>query len=490
VSAADQPPGIYRLAVPTGGGKTRSSLAFGLHHAIKHDLSRVIVAIPYTSIIDQTAGDYRAILGDKAVLEHHSAVVLEDEETPETLRVRLASQNWDAPVVVTTTVQLFESLFANRPSRCRKLHNIANSVLILDEAQTLPIHLLGPILDVLQELVDNYKVTVVLCTATQPAFEGESQYLKGLKEVRDIVPDPGRYFRELKRVTYDIIPERWDWVRVADEMKSCSQSLAIVNTRKDALALLDALEDPDALHLSTLLCGAHRRKVLEDDVKQRLRNDASCRLVSTQVVEAGVDLDFPLVLRAMGPLDRIVQAAGRCNREGRMAQPGRVIVFDPQEGSAPRGAYKTAMAEAEIILKQPGVDLHNPEVFEDYFQRLYQDVDTDKKNVQALREKLDFPEVAKRFRMIEKNTTPVIVNYGSGKALELINEAKYTGVVSKHLWRRLQPFAVNLYEYKFKQCQAKGLVEEVIPGVWLWKGAYDKVRGIRDIIRDPADLIA
>jgi CRISPR-associated endonuclease/helicase Cas3 len=345
-------------------------------------LDRIIVAIPYTSIIEQSVDVYRGIFGADNVLEHHSAVASHDDPSdPLSYRevwARLASQNWDAPIVVTTTVQLFESLFANRPSTCRKLHNIARSVVILDEVQTLPPELLTPILDVLQDLVDHYHVSVLLCTATQPALQ-DGPYLRGLREVREIIADPTQYFAALKRVRYELPApgERWAWDRVATEMQSVDQGLAIVNTKQDALRLLDALDDPAAFHLSTLLCGAHRRDVLRE-IRRCLEAGEVCRVVSTQVVEAGVDLDFPLVLRALGPLDRIVQAAGRCNREGRLAA-GRVVIFVPEEGTLPRGAYDTGAATALSLLSRPGADLHDPLLYRTYFERLYQVIPLDEK---------------------------------------------------------------------------------------------------------------
>ncbi len=370
LDAGTSDPGIFTLTVPTGGGKTRSAMAFGLQHALRHGLERVIVAIPYTSIIEQTAKVYRRIFGEDWVLEHHSAVGFGTESCDPVSRqdvwARLASENWDAPIVVTTTVQLFESLFANRTQPCRKLHNIAESVLILDEVQTLPTHLLDPILDVLQELTDHYRVTVVLCTATQPAFT-DGQYLKGLRNVREIIPSPSRHFSALKRVRYEYpsAGERWSWDRAAEEMRRISQTLAVVNTKKDAFALLDALNDPTALHLSTQMCGAHRLATLAE-VRRRLDTGEPCRLVATQVVEAGVDIDFPLVLRAIGPLDRIVQAAGRCNREGRLKE-GRVVIFDPEEGSSPPGIYRTGLDTAISLLANQ-CDLHEPETYRKYFQ--------------------------------------------------------------------------------------------------------------------------
>ncbi|MCL0034847.1 CRISPR-associated helicase Cas3' [Dehalococcoidia bacterium] len=494
LQAAPMPPGIFRLTAPTGGGKTLSSMAFALKHALEYNLNRVIVAIPYTSIIDQTAKVYRDIFGEEVVLEHHSAVNWDsDSELPNTrqMQARLASENWDAPIVVTTTVQLFESLFANRASRCRKLHNIVRSVLILDEVQMLPTELLAPILDVLQDLADHYSVTVVLCSATQPAFE-DSPYVRGFREIRDIVPNPDRYFDELKRVHYEL-PQggEWSWEQVATKMHLASQCMAVVNTKKDALALLDALNDPNALHLSTLLCGAHRRDVLAE-VHNRLHAGKPCRLVATQVVEAGVDLDFPVVLRAMGPLDRIVQAAGRCNREGLLDQ-GQVIVFVPSAGSMPSGSYSIGAGTTRALVAQGDIDLHRPAIYQTYFERLYQRVELDKKNIQKKRAKFDFAEVAQSFRLIEEDSEPVIVRYQSstvnGEVDALLKEARRADVNSRWLVRRLQPYLVNVKRWELPRMQREGLVKKIFPGLWEWLGKYDPVRGLVQSGHDPEDLV-
>lgn len=504
VEAGERPQGVvYRLGVPTGGGKTRSGLAFALRHAVKHDLDRVVFAVPYTSIIEQTASVYRGIfeeLGEGAVLEHHSAVRREegrDEERQDEAwtRSRLAAQNWDAPLVVTTTVQLFESLFANRTSQCRKLHNLCRSVIVLDEVQTLPVGLLGPTVSVLRELVRRYGVTVVLCTATQPALDERSKYLEGFDSVEDIVPPEraAEHFRALRRVEYETPQESWSWDEVVRQLLEASlekQAMVVLNTRKDALALLERLEGEPVLHLSTLLCGAHRRDVLEE-VRRRLETEEPCLLVATQVVEAGVDLDFPVVFRALGPLDRIVQAAGRCNREGKMDAPGRVVVFRPEEGRVPRGEYATALGEAEIMLYRDGFDLHDPEIFREYFHLLYQDVDADKEGIQKLRKEFDYPEVAQRYRLISDASVPVIVRYPKDeerrKPLEnLLGRIRRTGLWSGD-HRRLQPYVVSMFEHEFEK--RREYTEEISEGVFVWNGDYDELRGIVDVSLDPADLV-
>jgi CRISPR-associated endonuclease/helicase Cas3 len=490
-------PGVFQLAVPTGGGKTLSGLGFALKHAAKYERDRVIVAVPYTSIIEQTVSVYRGIFGESAVLEHHSAAkaTVDDEDARSTqAQARLATQNWDSPLIVTTTVQLFESLFHNRTSRCRKLHNIVNSVIILDEVQTLPIGLLRPIVNLLQELAARYHVTVVLCTATQPALKGESPYLEGFSNVRDIIEpkQAQNHFRQLSRVNYEIPDGYWSWAQVVEDiqMHGHKQALMILNTRKDALELLAALPmdkgDERLFHLSTLLCGAHRQKVLEA-VRSRLTAKLPCWLVSTQVVEAGVDLDFPAVYRALGPLDRIVQAAGRCNREGN-EKKGRMVVFQPEEGSTPPGDYATAVAETANLLKQHP-DFDDPDIFRPYFEKLYQGIDTDKKKVQDSRHHLDYPETAKRFKLIPDDTQPVVIKYDD-RAVQLLREIERQGLKSYH-HRALQPYLVNLRDREFKQ--AAEVRREIAPGIWVWEGGYDEeVGGISmggaSIVRDPSDL--
>ncbi|HEX5502614.1 MAG TPA: CRISPR-associated helicase Cas3' [Thermomicrobiales bacterium] len=497
LAAAAQAPGFFRLTVPTGGGKTRSGLAFALRHALAHGLGRVIVAIPYTSIIEQTAEVYREIFDDaRAVLEHHSAVAGREREddapvTPELLWARLAAENFDAPIVVTTTVQLFESLLGARTSACRKLHHLARSVIVLDEVQTLPPHLLAPTLDVLRRLVANYGVSVVLCTATQPALD-ESPGFKGIASVREIVPDAARHFKVLERVQYQWPEEgeRWSWERVADELRGAPRAMAVVNTKADALAILAALDDPDALHLSTLLCGAHRRAVLAE-VRRRLDAGEPCRLVATQVVEAGVDLDFPVVLRALGPLDRIVQAAGRCNREGRLDGLGRVVVFEPEEGRQPPGAYRAGSDVTQVLLRAAAGDpnLHDPATFSAYFRRYYASLDLDREKVEERRRALDYPEVARRYRLIDDDAVSVVVRYrGKGDEREeaganvdaLLAALRAHPERSRSLVRRLQPYIVGVRQRLLDRYAGEGLAEEVLPGLWEWCGKYDNVRGLGD----------
>lgn len=491
-AAAELPPGLFRLAIPTGGGKTRSAMAFALRHALRLGFQRIIVAVPFISITEQTAQVYREIFetdadAGRVVLEHHSAAEGRRDETreyrPADLWARLAAENWDAPVVVTTTVQLFESLFANRTGRCRKLHRLARSVIILDEVQALPTHLLTPILAAVRDLCAHYGASVVLSTATQPAFESLPEFTD--LTAHDIIPDAARWFAVLRRVAYDWstgTPQSWS--EVAAVMQEAPQALAVVNTKGDALALLDALDDPETLHLSTLLCGAHRREVIAE-VHRRLASGQPCRLVSTQVIEAGVDLDFPLVLRALGPLDRVIQAAGRCNREGRR-ELGRVIVFTPAEGKLPPGPYRTATEITQAMLKGGDLDPDDPAVVQSYFRRLLDVVKRDREGIQQLREVWDYPEVAKRFRMIDEETESVVVAYGGAEAealvAELIRQIRTGAPGGRRTLQRLQPYLVAVRTKDAEQYRRQGLIEPLLPdnaiSIGIWHGQYDAVRGL------------
>ena len=421
------------------------------------------------------------------MLEHHSAAVegdpTEDDEGPSAAAVwqRLAAENWDAPVIVTTTVQLFESLFSNRRGKTRKLHNLAGSIIILDEAQALPPHLLAPILDGLRELTEHYGASVVLSTATQPAFDQIDEFKD--VQAREIVPGHARHFEALRRVEYDFTKSGAPnaWTDIAAWMLAERSVLTIVNTKRHARELLDALDDPGALHLSTLLCRAHRDEVLAE-VRRRLAAGEPCRLVSTQVVEAGVDLDFSAVLRAEAPLDAIIQAAGRCNREGRLDGPGRVVVFTPPDPASPLGVYRSGRDIARVLRELPGFDLNNPATVQRYFELLFGTaVDTDRHGIQRLRKSLDFPEVAKRFRMIEDDTYDVIVGYPEGEVphIEFLLDQLRTGERSpRAVLRELQPHIVSVYRREADRLIRERWIQEVMPGVGRWLGTYDAVRGI------------
>ncbi|MGH9719675.1 MAG: CRISPR-associated helicase Cas3' [Bryobacteraceae bacterium] len=488
-------PGVLSLTVPTGGGKTLSSLAFALDHALAHGKRRVIYAIPYTSIIEQTATILRGIFGDN-IVEHHSNADV--DESREDHRTRLACENWDAPIIVTTNVQFFESLFAARTSRARKLHNVVDSVVILDEAQLLPPQFLQPVLDVMRLLVEHYGVTFVLSTATQPALASRRSLgstFRGLDAVREIVDDPDRLDRELKRVDVELPedPHRpRSWEELASELCTHESVLCIVNTRGDCREL-HALMPAGTVHLSALMCGQHRAEVIAD-VKRRLRSGEPVRVISTQLVEAGVDLDFPAVYRALAGLDSIAQAAGRCNREGRLAR-GRVVVFVPPKPSPP-GILKKAEQTTISLLTGRRVDVLSRDLCGPYFEALYGKLDTDKHCIVDLLtpdpNQLDvaFRTASDKFRLIEDGEhEPVFVRYGEGeKWLAVLQSAG----PQRWLMRKLQRYMVNLARRQFEKLRQQGDVSEVYPGMYVptLPNQYDSVLGFLDPTADlPPDSL-
>lgn len=450
--AAAAPRGAYSLTVPTGGGKTLSSLAFALRHAEAHRLERIVVALPFLSILDQTVDTYRKALEPELegslLIEHHSNV----QPAFDTIANRLASENWDARLVVTTQVQLFESLFSNRPSDCRKLHNLADSVLVLDEVQTLPAELLAPILDQLQTLRSDYGATLLLTTATQPALHTRAFPAKlfvGLEPApTEIVPADATasLFESFRRVEVEWPrnEEKAAWPSLAEELDANEQVLAIVHRRADARDLWRACNDrrPEGwLHLSALMCPAHRRGVLAD-IRTRLAEGRPCRVVSTQLVEAGVDVDFPVVFRAMAGLESLAQSAGRCNREGNLPRKGRFVVFNaPTE---PPGLLRQHLAVARTMLAaEPALDLFQPSTFRRYFDRLYGQRSLDARAIQPLRRERRFEDVAKEFRMIDDAGETVFVPFEDG-GRKAIEDVRRFGP-SRDRLRRLQPYGVTLH---------------------------------------------
>jgi CRISPR-associated endonuclease/helicase Cas3 len=470
--AAVAGPGLFSLTVPTGGGKTLASLAFALEHARRHGLRRVIYVVPYTSIIEQTAAVFRDALGQDAVLEHHSAfdptkfpLTGDDEGRDGTARLRLAAVTWDAPVVVTTAVQFFESLFANRTTACRKLHAIAKSVVVLDEAQTMPHRLLRPCLEALRELARGYGTSVVLCTATQPAVRVEDGFPGGLADVREIAPEPARLYAALRRVTV----ERPDAPLTDDEVAALiqqePQALCIVNSRRHARAVFRRIANlPGARHLTTCQCAAHRRRVLAE-IRQDLKQGRPVRLVATSLIEAGVDVSFPLVLRAAAGLDSVAQAAGRCNRNGELVgRLGRVVLFTPADpGDLGANDVRQAAEATGRTLRAHGDDPLGLEAVRHWFGDRFWTQDAagrlDAAQVgemtgilPALRERardLDFPfaDVASAFRMIDSPLVPVIVPWRApGEADVVEGLVKRLPFVASPggIARDLQPYLVQV----------------------------------------------
>ena len=496
-------PGFFSLTVPTGGGKTLSSLAFALEHARAHGQRRVIYAIPYTSIIEQTAEVFRSVLaalGDEVLIEHHSQADAAPEQ--ESARSRLACENWDAPLIVTTNVQLLESLFAARTSRCRKLHRIAGSVIVLDEAQQLPPMFLQPILDVLNLLVRHWGVTVLLCTATQPALASTdyfdaSRNLRGLENVREIIDDPDALFAALNRVRVQL-PADWSqpctWAEIAMQLMQEECVLAIVNTRKAAREL-HALMPPGTLHLSALMCGAHRQAVIAQ-IKQRLqarregRDREPLRVVSTQLVEAGVDMDFPVVFRALAGLDSIAQAAGRCNREGLLADRGRVVVFVPPEPPPPGHLRKAAQACVSTLHGQQADPLARP-LFERYFREFYYTQELDARGIVPLLKvnprtlHVGFRTAAERFRLIDDaDSASVVVRYGAQREeITKLLAALHAEGLQRWLMRKLQRYTVSIPKRMADRMLSQGSLTLPMPGLYAQVDAnnlYDEVLGLVD----------
>lgn len=477
--AAINEPGLFTLTAPTGSGKTLAMLKFALEHAARKGNShkRIILAMPFLSIIEQTAEIYRAVFQgfpDNYVLEHHSLAGLGNEESQgdaeaSTERARrLLAENWDAPIIITTNVQLLESLFSNRPSACRKLHNVMESIIMFDEAQTLPQALAVPTLAALSHLSRTYRTTVLFATATQPAFDALDAAVTKLVSAGwspvEAAPEHARLYDALRRyeVNWPKQAETKEWRMLADEIKSEEQVLCVVNLKRHAEALLEELKKDEAVfHLSTNLCALHRRAVL-GEVRARLKAGIPCRLISTQCVEAGVDVDFPVVYRALAPLDAIAQAAGRCNREGRLTDDhgkrimGAVRVFEPAvEGDYrkryPTRAYfqATEVTRSMLIMANAvDLDLNDPAVFRDYYHRLY-DLSKPETQSQELTEAVtavDFVRVAKEYRLIDQSAIQVLVPYTPHMDLfeELGRQQDEEGINAKWI-RRAQGLAVGVY---------------------------------------------
>lgn len=460
------PCGFYSLTVPTGGGKTLSSLTFALHHAKKHRLDRVIYVIPFTSIIEQNAQVFRTALGHDCVLEHHSNFqfaddAADDEDVSSTLyRLRLSAENWDAPVIVTTNVQFFESLFSHKSSRCRKLHHIANSVVVLDEAQMIPTPFLLPCLWALYELVQNYNSSVLLCTATQPSI---GHLLPKAENIREIVPDPPKLYEAFRRVRVRSIGDMDDDM-LTDRLSREHQVLCIVNTRSHAAALYERIRGDGAYHLSARMYPAHRSEKLRR-IRIALEQNQTCRVVATQLIEAGVDVDFPVVYRAIAGVDSIAQAAGRCNREGRLAN-GDVFVFRPEARHQPKGWFQRTATITDMVLRHHD-DLLSLEAIDDYFRRLY-DFEGERLDEHSIIDRfseraaeLAFPfrEVGEIFQLIDSPMVSIVIPREE-ECIKTLEEAMVKGP-TLDLSRRLQPFIVQIYRHEFAELARANAIEAV-----------------------------
>lgn len=488
--------GLFSLTVPTGGGKTLSSMRFALNHAKKHGLKRIIYVIPYTSIIEQNAQVFREALGDDIILEHHSNFdwenfsksenKAEDADDEIVAKLALASENWDIPIIVTTNVQFFESLFAYRSSRSRKVHNMANSVIIFDEAQMIPQNLLKACLLSISELVLNYKSTAVLCTATQPEFQ---RFLPEGLTITEIMPNPTDLYNAFKRVSIVNLGEVSDET-LAENLNAHHQALCIVNTRKHAQKLYKMLSDEGKFHLSTLMCPVHRNEVI-NEIKGRLKNGLPCRVISTQLIEAGVDLDFPVGYRALAGLDSIIQAGGRVNRN-RMNPEAKLFVFEPITDAiqkTPSFIQQAGDVTKQILRRWEGKDPIALDAIKDYYNTLY-GIQTDhafdsaevldcfeKPNMRTLN--FDFRTAAEKFKIINTDTIGIIVPRDE-IAINLVERLKFVQNIGSTM-RKLQRYTVNIYPNEFLNLREAGqilMIKERIPVLLVTEDSYCKQLGL------------
>lgn len=488
VSMSDVEKGFYSLTVPTGGGKTLSSLVWALRHAIHNGMKRIIIAIPYTSIIVQTASILKQIFGEEAVLEHHSnfdpqSLTSKDMQH----KAKLATENWNYPIVVTTNVQLFESMFSNKPSDCRKLHNITNSVIILDEVQTLPTDFLQPIVDALKSYQRMFGISVLFTTASQPVLSGliegcnPKAAFQGIDHITEIIPNEYALHDKLRRVCLEIDDTGSTYDEIAKRLSRHDRVLCIVNTRNDAREIYERLpKEGLTIHLSRMMCPRHVAKAIQE-IKQALSDNSETviRVVATQLIEAGVDIDFPVVYRQEAGLDSILQAAGRCNREGRLDM-ATTYVFSIAKEHILHGSIKDAN-NARLNMTNVN-DWFAPKTMTEYFRQLYCRKETfDQKDIKTLLYKpaeMCFEEASKEFRLIEEVGKTVVVNMGD--SMELIERIKSDGI-SYSLMKQLSQYCVNIHDRDFQKLKSYGAVEEVIEGINVVndRAQYDENIGLR-----------
>ena len=505
---AGSDPGIYTLSLPTGAGKTISSMAWALEMAICNHHDRIIYVIPYTSIITQTAMVFREIFGEENILEHHSEVVVEqqgegDSGDEQMSRLKFLTENWDAPIILTTNVQFFESLFASKPAKCRKVHSIANSVIVMDEVQALPEGFLSPILSAIDTLSEAFHCSILCCSATQPVYDEDlnspddgSDYYTPLDTRGDLVPREAKYFVPFDRVDYHLEPQTVTSQELADRLAAEHSVLCVVNSRKDAGQVYRALRDlpkvnaDEVIHLSRSMCSAHLRRAIET-IKDRMREGKPTKVISTQLIEAGVDLDFPCVWRAHSGLGSIIQAGGRCNREGKMERRGQVFVFSLADGSRPfgniaRGCHATKMLLHKLSNKI--TDPTDPEVIAKYYRLYFKDIpDFDtagiEKDLTEDPEDINFESAAERFKLIDdEGTFPVIVPYmEEGKAL--VRKIRNHEILTREDYHRMQEYSVSLRQGDYSTLLSHGNIEQIPWGedfisVLVDDECYDSVAGV------------
>ncbi len=483
--------GFYSLALPTGMGKTLTSIAWALKHAKINHLKRIIIVLPFVNIIDQTAQVLKSIFGEEWILEHHSSfnedeTVGKDNEERYSLleqRKKLACENWNYPVILTTTVQFFESLFSNRPSRCRKIHNIAESVVIFDEVQTLPKEIILPTLQMLKDVQTVMRTSFLFCTATQPAFEKRTGF-DGIDTICPLIDNPGEIYSETRRVEYNLLNnlESIDIGNLFDAVAhEATSTLVIFNTKKAALEFYDSAKSSaqweKKYHLSTAMCPDHRKTVIKN-VRGDLEAGRKILVSSTQLIEAGVDFDFPVVFRAMAPLESIIQSAGRCNRENKLGKSGgRVFLFKIIDGGMPDKTYAACASHAEEFLRADIEHLHNHQSFNKYYSQVVQlYVDPDKYNINETRKAFNFKTVNNGYRIIRNATEGLYIYNYSDESRQLLHSFECKEFLSKNDYRKMQLFIVPVYKYFIIQ---NGSMCKTMPqGFMVWYGNYDQQTGI------------
>ena len=483
-SLAEEPQGCFSMTLPTGMGKTLCSLNWALHHAKVHsNIKRIVIVLPFLSIIDQTAKELKSIFKDHdVILEHHSNVIYEGKESEEEYYCKdpkqLATENWDYPIVVTTTVQFFESLFSNQRSKCRKLHNLQDSIVIFDEIQTLPVHLAECTMKMLNDMLHLCRCSILFCTATQPNFQTRSDF-KGIDHIVPLVENPMAIFAATKRVEYypiaDYEVQSIDSIaqKVCEEKESV---LIVCNTKKKAKALFDSIKEKgnmQVLHLSTNMCQKHRMAVV-DKVKGKLKNGEKLILCSTQLIEAGVDMDFPIVFRELAPLESIIQSAGRCNREGKL-EKGKVFLFQLEEKGQPSAEYKTFTQFAQLCYHNNENRLTDADFYAEYYTdivKLYapEDIITPK------REKLMFQDVADKYHIIDSSATSLFVYRYNEESLQLYKEITCKDYLSRKDYQQIAQYCVQVYS-KFERDNSDKIAETT-NGVKVWSGAYSEEFGL------------
>jgi CRISPR-associated endonuclease/helicase Cas3 len=497
---AEMEPGVFTMTVPTGGGKTLTTMSFALRHARKWGHKRIIYVIPYTSIIEQTAQVFKGIFDEGDILEHHSSFdwgnKISDDEGCEGLeKLKRDTENWDSPIVVTTSVQFFETLFSSKTSKSRRLHNIANSVIIIDEAQSIPVNLMLPCMAALNELALNYKASVVLCTATQPALRKMDKSLPegnlgkagdigfSIGHERELAPEPDQLYEKLKRVETVRKETPQTDNEIAKRFSQVNQMLCIVNTRTHARELFERISNLEgAYHLTTLMFARHRRKVLAE-IKQRLKNGLPVRLVSTSLIEAGVDIDFEEVWRCEAGLDSIAQAAGRCNREGLIAEKGKFVIFKAEGRKTPFG-IRAFSESADLALNYSLKTNHDPlglGTVKKYFQELYFNRGHDNldkghldsrdyhilKNIKATSLDISFPfsGISKAFRFIRSEMRDIIITKDP-KINEIMNVAILSEKPIFGLSRQFQQNSISVRESVYQDLLSKGVIGHLRPDIY------------------------